>query len=89
MAKPKILLRLEKQLAGRGVDNASAVAREQLEKFGILVKGTDTLTPHGEKRNAMSPAERAKDRASRYSGRKHGAGEYQYDQKTNKARLKK
>jgi hypothetical protein len=44
-----------------------------------------TLTKLGESRNAMTAAERAIDRASKESGRKHS--DYKYNPITNKATL--
>lgn len=86
---PKILKRLVKQLAGKDVKNAYAVAVSQLQKHGILEKGsTEKLTEKGKKRNSMSPGERAKDRSAKYSG-KHKAEDYKYNPKTNQAKLKK
>lgn len=45
------------------------------------------LTSKGEKRNAMTPGERAKDRQAKYSGRK--PSDFTYDSKTNSATLRK
>ena len=45
------------------------------------------LTKKGKKRNSMTAAERAKDRASKASGRP--ASDYKYNVKTNSATLKK
>jgi hypothetical protein len=36
----------------------------------------------------MSPGERAKDRAAKYSDGKHSPSDYNYDKKTNMATLK-
>ena len=85
--KPKILTRLTSQLAARGVKDAESMARDQLTKGGILRPGTDQLTFYGSTRDNMSPAERAKDRAARYSG-SHSTKDYNYDPKTNRATLK-
>lgn len=87
--KPQILRRLTSQLAARGVNNAESVAREQLTKNGILRPGTDQLTFYGSTRNAMTPGERAKDRAAKYTGHKRSPADYNYDPKTNRATLKK
>jgi hypothetical protein len=67
--------------------NAYAVATSQLQKHGVLKKGSQELTPKGQTRNAMSPAERAKDRAAKES--KHPASDYKYSPATNRATVKK
>lgn len=81
----KILDRLTDQLSGRGIKNPFSVAEQLLKKNGILdLKGNLTLL--GKKRNAMTPAQRAIDRAAKRSGRsKH---DYKYNAKTNRATLK-
>jgi pyrroline-5-carboxylate reductase len=86
---PKILERLKDQLVAKGMpkSNAYAIATSQLQKHGVLKKGTQDLTPKGTTRNAMTPSERAKDRAAQAS--KHKAGDYGYSVKTNRATLKK
>lgn len=84
---PKIYDRLVSQLKDKGVANPYATAQQQLEKFGILKPGTQELTAKGEQRNAMSPAQRAKDRAAKYSGN-HKPSEYSYNPKTNLAKLR-
>lgn len=86
-----ILDRLTSQLMAKGMvhSKASAVAVEQLQKNGIFHPGTTQLTPYGEKRNAMSPAERAASRAAKASGGSHSPNEYAYNRKTNAATLKK
>ena len=83
---PAILDRLVRQLTGK-VDNPYAVAVSQLEKHGILKQGSMELTKKGAIRNSMTPAERAKDRAAKYSG-SHKPSAYTYNPKTNRARLK-
>lgn len=45
------------------------------------------LTAEGKKRDAMTAGERAKDRASKRSGRP--VSDYKYDVKTNRATIKK
>lgn len=45
------------------------------------------LTAKGKKRNAMTPGERAKDRAAKYSGGK--PSQFKYNPKTNQATKKK
>lgn len=86
---PKILKRLVSQLEAKGKDKdtAYAIATSQLQKNGILKKGSsEELTEKGKKRNAMSPEERAKDRAAKVSGK--STKEYKYNKKTNRATLK-
>ena len=87
---PAILERLVKQLEARGVANARAAAVEQLQRHGILEKGSDEkLTRKGVIRNAMSPEERAVSRAIKASGGRHRPSEYSYSAKTNRATLKR
>lgn len=66
---------------------ANATARKQLQRAGILKKGSEELTEYGKKRQSMGAAGRAKDRAAKRSGRK--PSEYKYNAKTNRATLKK
>jgi hypothetical protein len=87
---PAILERLVKQLKAKGVEEPYAIAVSQLQKSGILKRGSDSeLTPKGVTRNAMSPGERAASRAAKYSGGKHHKSDYGYNAKTNIATLKK
>jgi hypothetical protein len=88
MEKPEILKRLTRQLRGKGDKNPSVNALAYLRKFGIIEQDSLKLTEKGKARNAMSPGERAKDRASKYSGRKNDASDYSYDKKTNRATLR-
>ena len=83
---PKILDRLVRQLRARGVKNPYPVAKGVLTRHGIMKKGSMSLTAKGKKRNAMSPAERAKARSAKYSGKK--ASDFKYNRKTNRATLK-
>lgn len=87
--KPKILKRLVSQLTHKGMDKnrAYSVAVGQLQKAGVLKKGSTSLTPKGVKRNKMSAEKRAKDRSAKYSGR--STKEFVYSKKTNRATLKK
>lgn len=82
---PKILDRLVDQLMDKGIDKdkAYAIAVERLQKSGVLKQGTTELTAYGEQRNAMSPEERAKDRAAKKSGGK--PSDYKYNPKNNTA----
>jgi len=85
---PKIMERLVSQLKAKGnVDNPYAVATSQLQKHGILKKGTQELTPKGQQRQAMGAAGRAKDRAAKASSG-HKPGDYGYNPRTNQATLK-
>ena len=86
--KSKIEKRLTRQLSGKHVKNAAGVAHAHLIESGII-KPSGELTAKGKERNAMTPAERAKDRASKASGGKHKPSEYEYDKRTNRATLKK
>jgi|TARA_R110000772_G_scaffold174190_1_gene286073 hypothetical protein len=76
--------RLVSQLKGK-VANPYAVATSQLQKSGNLKEGTRTMTAKGKKRSVMGAAGRAKDRASKASGR--SANDYKYNAKTNQATL--
>jgi hypothetical protein len=86
---PAILNRLVRQLGAKGMPSAKAhaVAVSALQRAGDLKKGSTAATPKGLRRGMMSPGARAKDRAAKYSG-KHKAGDYSYDVKSNKAKLK-
>lgn len=86
---PAILDRLVKQLVAKGKSKSSAfaIATSVLQKSGNLKKGTTEATSKGKRRGAMTPAARAKDRASARS--KHKASDYSYNAKTNLAKLKK
>ena len=83
---PQICERLVDQLKAKGnVKNPYAVATSQLQKHGILKKGTQELTPKGEQRQAMGAAGRAKDRAAKHSG--GSPSDYTYNPRTNVAHL--
>jgi hypothetical protein len=86
---PKILDRLVSQLEAKGKPKgtAFAIANSQLQKHGILKKGTQELTPKGQTRQALGNAGRAKDRASKRGD--HPPSDYNYSAKTNLATLKK
>lgn len=85
---PKILERLVGQLQAKGKSKSAAfaIATSALQKSGNLKKGTQTATAKGTKRGNMSPGQRAKDRASKKSGRKKS--DYKYNSKSNQATLK-
>lgn len=87
---PRILTRLVSQLREKGFSEGSsrAIAVSSLQKYGNLEKGSTKPTKKGLRRGKMTPAERAKDRAAKYSG-KHDTSAYKYTAKTNRATLKK
>lgn len=87
---PAILERLKSQLQAKGMgeSQAYAVATEQLQRHGILHPGTTKLTNKGVVRNAMSPAQRAADRAAKASSGNHKPSDYSYNAKTNMATLR-
>ncbi len=85
---PKLVERLKRQLASRGVNGAEGMAIALLKKNGNL-NSDGTLTEKGKKRQAMGNDGRAKDRAVKYSQGKHSSSDYKYNPKTNKATLKK
>lgn len=87
---PAILDRLVNQLKAKGVKDPYPMAVAQLQKHGILEKGSDSqLTRKGAVRNAMSAEQRAVDRAIKYGGGKRRPADYKYDPKTNLATLKR
>lgn len=85
---PKILERLVSQLEAKGKDKSSAfaIATSQLQKHGVLKKGSQDLTAKGEKRQALGNAGRAKDRAAKRGD--HPPSDFSYNPKTNRATLK-
>lgn len=84
---PAILERLVSQLRAKGYNDraAHAIAESSLQKSGNLDKHGEA-TEKGKKRGAMTPSQRAKDRASKNS--KHSPLEYKYNPRTNRATLK-
>ena len=82
---PAIVDRLSRQLRSRGKSGSKSLAIALLKKNGILNKDGE-LTAKVKKRNAMSPSQRAKDRAAKRSGKP--ASKYKYNKKTNRATLK-
>ena len=86
---PKILERLVSQLQAKGKSKSSAyaIATSVLQKHGELKPGTQKATAKGKRRGAMTPAARAKDRASKRS--KHKPSDYKYNAKSNLATLRK
>lgn len=87
---PAILERLVSQLQAKGYSKSSsyAIATKSLQKSGNLKKGTQEATTKGKRRGSMTPSDRAKDRASKYSKGKHKASQYKYNRKTNIASLR-
>ena len=85
---PALLDRLVQQLMAKGKSRAAAeaIATEALQKSGNLKPGTQEATAKGKARGAMSPAERAIDRAAKVS--KHPKSAYKYNAHTNRATLK-
>lgn len=88
---PAILERLVSQLKAKGYSKSSAfaIATKALQKSGNLKKGTQEATAKGKRRGSMSPGQRAKDRATKYSKGKHKSSEYKYNSKTNIASLRR
>lgn len=86
---PAILERLVSQLKAKGKSEqaAYAIATSALQKSGNLKKGSNKPTAKGTKRGAMTPGQRAKDRASKESGKP--ANSFKYNSKTNRATLKR
>lgn len=80
MGRGQLVNRLTAQVGNRGL------AIELLKKRGHLKADGRTLTEEGKRRNAMTASERAKDRASKRTGRP--ASEFVYDRRTNVARKK-
>lgn len=80
MGRNQLLKRLASQVG------SMKLAVDILVKRGDLKQDRKTLTEKGEKRNAMTAAERAIDRAAKQSKRK--PSEYKYNPYTNRATLK-
>ena len=86
---PAILTRLISQLVAKGKSKkaARAIAVKALQKSGNLKRGSTKVTAKGKRRGAMTPGQRAIDRASKRSGRPKA--DYKYTASTNRATLKK
>jgi len=82
---PALLTRLTNQLRAKGKSNAASMAAALLKKRGHL-DSKGNLTSLGEKRQALGDDGRAKDRASKSSGRP--SSDYKYNPTTNRATLK-
>ena len=85
--EPAILKRLVSQLRAKGhsLVDAHKIAVAALQKSGNLDEN-GKVTKKGLERGKMTPAERAKDRASKDSGRP--VSDYKYNPRTNRAVLK-
>lgn len=83
---PAILERLVKQLRAKGYSKSSsyAIATSSLQRSGNLKPGTRSATAKGAQRGRMTPGQRAKDRAVKYSGGK--PSDYKYNAKTNRTK---
>jgi hypothetical protein len=83
-----ILIRLSQQLKDKGISGteAAGMALAQLQKFGIL-DSQGRLTDYGQQRQELGAAGRAQARSAKYSGGKHGPGDYAYSAATNRATL--
>jgi hypothetical protein len=81
---PAIKQRLISQLKSNGKSTAAAhaIATSALKKSGNLDK-SGCATAKGKKRGKMTPAQRAKQRAAKYSGGK--ASDYSYKAENNTA----
>lgn len=64
-----LLTRLTRQLSADDVDNARDEAIGILRERGHMHKNSERLTKEGQRREALGPADRAIDRASKASGR--------------------
>tara|TARA_R100001463_G_scaffold133799_1_gene195477 strand:+ start:2460 stop:2720 length:261 start_codon:yes stop_codon:yes gene_type:complete len=85
---PKILDRLSSQLINKGHSKKSAyaIATKKLQDSGNLHRGTNKATTKGILRGNMTPSLRAKQRASKLSGKP--ISRYKYSSSTNRATLK-
>ena len=85
---PKILDRLVSQLITKGKSKSAAyaIAISSLQRSKNLKIGTKTASAKGNQRGNMTPSERAKNRASKISGKPKSA--YTYNSSTNRATLK-
>jgi hypothetical protein len=80
MGKHELLKRLTAQVGSKDTARAILIKRGQMTSDG-------KLTEAGKARDAMTAAERAKDRAAKASNKKPSA--FVYNPKTNTAKLKK
>lgn len=88
--KRSIVERLTSQLQDKGMaaGKAHGVAVATLQQAGVLVPGTETLTAHGARQQALGAKGRAIERAAAASEGRHSPTEYVYSSKTNRATLK-
>lgn len=82
----KLSQRLTRQLASRGVKNASGMAEALLKKRG-QTDNKGKLTAKGKHRQALGAGGRAKDRAAKAGGGK--PSDYKYNARTNRATKRK
>jgi hypothetical protein len=80
MGRNQMLPRLAAQVGGEDLARKLLIERGHMTDKG-------EWTAEGAKRNAMTAAERAIDRAASASGKQ--PGQYRYDPKTNRATLKR
>lgn len=80
MGRGQLIKRLSAQVGSK------ELAVNLLKQRGDLKADGKTLTAKGKKRNEMTAEERAKDRASKSSGKSTSA--YKYNPRTNRATLK-
>lgn len=80
MGRGQLVKRLSAQVGSK------QLAVNLLKQRGDLKADGKTLTEKGQKRNKMTAEERAKDRASKSSGKPTSA--YKYNPRTNRATLK-
>ena len=80
MGKGQLIDRLSAQVGSR------SLAINILKKRGDIKADGKTLTVHGKKRNAMTAEERAKDRASKATGKP--ASGFTYNASTNRTKKK-
>jgi len=80
-----LLERLKRQLSAKGVKGAAGMAVALLKRRGQM-SSSGKLTSKGKRRQSLGAAGRAKDRASKRSGK--STSSYKYNQKTNRATLK-
>lgn len=82
MGRGQLIDRLTAQLREQGMENPEKAALDILRKRGH-VDERGKLTEAGKKRDEMTAEERAKDRASRYSGAPRKS--FKYNPRTNRA----
>lgn len=85
MGKGQLVQRLSAQLKEQGMKDPEGAARAILIARGHMTPDGQ-LTPAGAKRDAMTAEERAKDRASRYTGKPKTA--FSYNPKTNRTKVR-